>query len=91
MRHKVAFLIQGGGPACPHTVPRRHPPRCPDGIVSRHRHHERPAGLRGRRNVRVKTLCDMDEQLFPLVVDIVNKRRGIRAVTEWELGRVLEM
>ena len=59
------------------------------------------AGIRGRGqshiqnfaemdNVRVKTLCDVDEKLFPDRVKMVEKIQGSRPETEVDIRRVLE-
>ncbi|MHC4646177.1 MAG: Gfo/Idh/MocA family oxidoreductase [Planctomycetota bacterium] len=58
-------------------------------------------GIRGRGNgltrgfakipnVRVKTICDIDENLFPKLVKDVEQIQGVAPDTEWDLRRVMD-
>lgn len=46
--------------------------------------------LKNSHNVRLKTLCDTDEQFFDERSKIVIDKTGIRPVTEWDMRKVLE-
>lgn len=45
--------------------------------------------LKDSHNVRIKTLCDADEELFPSRVKMVSERTGEQPQTEWDLEKVL--
>ena len=46
--------------------------------------------LKNSKNVTVKTLCDVDERLFPPAVEIVRQKTGSQPLTEWDLKKVLD-
>jgi len=46
--------------------------------------------LRKSHNVAVKTLCDVDEQLFAPGSKIVTQKTGIKPKTEWDCRKVLD-
>lgn len=46
--------------------------------------------LKDSHNVRIKTLCDTDEALFPSRVKIVSGKTGATPLTVWEMERVFE-
>lgn len=46
--------------------------------------------LKDSHNVRLKTLCDTDEQLFPSRSKFVLDKTGVKAVTEWDMHKVLD-
>ncbi len=46
--------------------------------------------LKDNRNVRLKTLCDVDEQLFPEKAKVVVEKSGVTPLTEWDLRKVYE-
>src|SRR5690606_37525688 len=46
--------------------------------------------LEDSHNVRLKTLCDTDEQLFASRSKMVMDKTGERPLTEWDLYKVLE-
>ena len=46
--------------------------------------------LTENRNVRLKTLCDVDEQYFADKSKIVLDKTGVKPVTEWDMHKVLE-
>ena len=47
-------------------------------------------GMKDSKNVRLKTLCDADEQYFADKVKIVQTRTGETPTTVWDIRRVLE-
>ncbi|MBG0860923.1 MAG: Gfo/Idh/MocA family oxidoreductase [Bacteroidales bacterium] len=47
-------------------------------------------GLRDKKNVRLKTICDADEKFFPERVKTVQNRAGEAPVTVWDMRRVFE-
>src|SRR5690606_29451739 len=47
-------------------------------------------GLKDNRNVHLKTICDVDEELFPERVKKVEKAIGTKPVTEWDMRRVFD-
>ncbi|MCU0362255.1 MAG: Gfo/Idh/MocA family oxidoreductase [Bacteroidales bacterium] len=47
-------------------------------------------GLKDSKNVRVKTLCDVDEQFFASRIKTVVDRTGETPGTEWDIRKVLE-
>lgn len=46
--------------------------------------------LKDSHNVRIKTLCDTDEALFPSRTKIVSDKTGTTPLTVWEMERVFE-
>lgn len=48
------------------------------------------AALKDNRNVFIKTLCDVDEALFPERVKTVQDAFGSKPVTEWDMRRVYD-
>ena len=46
--------------------------------------------LKDNRNVRLKTICDVDEQYFAEKSKIVFDRTGMKPVTEWDMRRVFD-
>src|SRR5690606_37467764 len=46
--------------------------------------------LKDSHNVRIKTLCDTDEQLFGSRSKIVMDKTGEKQLTEWDLYKVLK-
>jgi len=51
-------------------------------------HIQKWAGLKENRNVRLKTLCDVDEQFYPERVKLAEELTGFRPGTEWDMRRV---
>lgn len=47
-------------------------------------------GLKDSHNVRVKTVCDTDEQLFDPAVKLVTQKSGEKPGTTWDLRAVLD-
>lgn len=45
--------------------------------------------LKDSHNVRIKTLCDTDERLFPSRTKMVMDKTGEKPLTEWDLYKVL--
>jgi predicted dehydrogenase len=41
-------------------------------------------------NVRIKTICDVDERLFPKNIKIVEEKFGVAPQTEWDYLKMLE-
>ncbi|HBB91309.1 MAG TPA: hypothetical protein DC042_06235 [Bacteroidales bacterium] len=48
------------------------------------------ASLKDDRNVRIKTLCDADEQFFKERADNAEKLTGYRPATEWDMRKVFD-
>jgi len=48
------------------------------------------ADLKGSHNVRLKTLCDTDEQFFGPRSNSVIEKTGIKPSTEWDMRKVLD-
>jgi predicted dehydrogenase len=46
--------------------------------------------LKDNRNVRLKTICDVDEQYFSEKSKIISDKTGINPVTEWDLRKVFD-
>src|SRR5690349_24917554 len=44
--------------------------------------------LKDSHNVRIKTLCDADEQLFDSRLKLVSEKTGVKPGTEWEMEKV---
>ena len=51
-------------------------------------HIERWCSLAGNRNVRLKTICDVDEQYFAEKSKIILDSTGVKPVTEWDMHKV---
>jgi predicted dehydrogenase len=47
-------------------------------------------GLKDSHNVRVGTLCDVDEKLFEPAAKIVETKTGVKPVFHWDMRRVME-
>lgn len=47
-------------------------------------------GLKDNRNVFLKTICDVDETLFPERAANIEKEIGHKPVTEWDMRKVFE-
>lgn len=47
-------------------------------------------GLKASKNVRLKTLCDTDEQWFASRAKIVTDKTGEKPVTEWDMRKVFD-
>src|SRR5665647_3715268 len=46
--------------------------------------------LEKSHNVKLKTLCDTDERLFPSRSKMVTDKTGEKPLTEWDLRKVLD-
>ena len=46
--------------------------------------------LKESRNIRLKTLCDVDKKFFPKLVQTVENRTKIKPLTEWDMRRVFD-
>src|SRR5688572_32960684 len=46
--------------------------------------------IKESQNVRLKTLCDTDEQFFAERAKIVTDKTGVKPVTEWDMRKVFE-
>lgn len=46
--------------------------------------------LKDSRNVRLKTLCDVDEQFFAQSANTVESSTKVKPVTEWDMRKVLD-
>lgn len=53
-------------------------------------HIRKWASLKDNRNVKLKTLCDADEQFFPERQKLAEELTGFRPGTEWDMLRVFE-
>lgn len=53
-------------------------------------HIRKWASLKDNRNVRLKTLCDVDEQFFPDRLKLAEELTGYRPGTEWDMRRVFD-
>ncbi|MEX2232148.1 MAG: Gfo/Idh/MocA family oxidoreductase [Cyclobacteriaceae bacterium] len=53
-------------------------------------HIDRWSGLKDNRNVRLKTLCDTDEQYFAPLGKTALEKTGNKPVTEWDMRKVFE-
>jgi predicted dehydrogenase len=61
------------------------------GVRSRGRDHVNSwCTLHENRNVRVMTVCDVDEQFFGPVAKIVQDRTGVAVKTEWDMRKVFD-
>ena len=59
------------------------------GLRSRGRDHISSwCALKDNRNVRIKTICDVDEQFFPQTVKLVQEKSGENVITEWDMRKV---
>src|ERR1035437_7049161 len=47
-------------------------------------------GLKDSHNVRVKTICDTDEALWPKATKTILDKTGVKALTEWDMRKVFE-
>lgn len=46
--------------------------------------------LKENRNVRLKTICDVDEQYYDAKAKVVFERTGEKVVTEWDMRKVFD-
>ena len=46
--------------------------------------------LTENRNVRLKTICDVDEQYFAEKSKIITDKSGVKPVTEWDMRKVFD-
>ena len=53
-------------------------------------HIDRWCGLKDNRNVRLKTLCDTDEQYFAPLSKVVQEKAGNKPGTEWDMRKVFD-
>jgi predicted dehydrogenase len=53
-------------------------------------HIESWCELTENRNIRLKTLCDVDEQYYPEKSKIVFDKTGTKPVTEWDMRKVFD-
>jgi predicted dehydrogenase len=53
-------------------------------------HIDRWSGLKENRNVRLKTLCDTDEQYFAPLGKTVLEKTGFKPTTEWDMRKVFD-
>jgi len=61
------------------------------GIRSRGRDHLNSwCALKENRNVRVKTICDVDEQFYAPATKIVLDKSGETVLTEWDMRKVFD-
>ena len=61
------------------------------GLRSRGRDHINSwCALKDNRNVRIKTICDVDNQFFPQAAKLILDRSGETATTESDMRRVFE-
>lgn len=61
------------------------------GIRSRGRDHiNNWCALKDNRNVRIKTICDVDEQFYPQAAKLVLDKSGEKVTTEWDMRKVFD-
>ena len=61
------------------------------GLRSRGRDHISSwCALKDNRNVRIRTICDVDEQFFASSAKMVLDRSGETVATEWDMRKVFE-
>lgn len=61
------------------------------GVRSRGKDHlDNWCALKDNRNVRIKTICDVDEQFFAERAKLVLDKTGEKVVTEWDMRKVFE-
>ncbi len=53
-------------------------------------HIENWCDLKDARNIRIKTLCDVDEQYFEKRVKYIEEKTGVKPTTVWDMRRVFE-
>jgi len=53
-------------------------------------HIDRWCGLKDSHNVRIKTICDADERLFPSRSKTIMEKTGVKPRTEWDMRKVYE-
>ena len=59
------------------------------GLRSRGRDHVNSwCALKDNRNIRIKTVCDADEQFFPQTIKLVQDKSGETVLTEWDMRKV---
>jgi predicted dehydrogenase len=46
--------------------------------------------LKDVKNIRLKTICDVDEQFFPESAKTVFEKTGIKPLTEWDMRKVFD-
>jgi predicted dehydrogenase len=61
------------------------------GVRSRGRDHINSwCALKDNRNVRIKTICDVDEQFYAPASKLVLDRSGEKVLTEWDMRKVFD-
>ena len=61
------------------------------GLRSRGRDHINSwCALKDNRNVRIRTICDADEQFFAPTAKLVQDRSGENVITEWDMRKVFD-
>jgi predicted dehydrogenase len=61
------------------------------GLRSRGKDHiDNWCALKDNRNVRIKTVCDVDEQFFPERVKLILDKTGEQAGTHWDMRKVFD-
>ncbi len=61
------------------------------GLRSRGRDHINSwCALKDNRNVRIKTICDVDEQFFAQAAKLIQDKSGEKAITEWDMRKVFD-
>ncbi len=53
-------------------------------------HIESWCALMENRNIRLKTICDADEQFFPERSKYITEKTGTKPVTEWDMRKVFD-
>jgi hypothetical protein len=60
------------------------------GLRSRGRDHINSwCALKDNRKVRIKTICDVDEQFYAQAAKLILDKSGEKAVTEWDMRKVM--
>jgi predicted dehydrogenase len=61
------------------------------GLRSRGKDHiDSWCALKDNRNVRIKTICDVDEQFFPERAKLILDKTGEKVVTQWDMRKVFD-
>jgi len=61
------------------------------GLRSRGKDHiDAWSDLKENRNVRIKTICDVDEQFYPERAKLILDKTGEKVVTEWDMRKVFD-
>jgi len=53
-------------------------------------HIDNWCALTENRNIRLKTICDVDEQYYPDKSKIILDKTGVKVVTEWDMRKVFD-